>query len=192
MNSALERAKRVKAAVFDGDGVVFTGHVFEGMEGGFGKVRSHADGQGISLLRAIGFPVACVTGEGGKSAVFLVKLAEKWNSLPSVREGRWHPVTVFEGAEKEKKVEIVTSWLAEKNLTLQECAAMGDDLTDYHLLKAVGGAGGLAAAPAQAEEAIKKLALFTASRRGGDGAIRDLANFILEAKGIDATTLSLR
>ena len=56
---------------------------------------------------------------------------------------------------------------------------MGDDLTDYDILQAVG----LAAAPAQAEEVIKKIVHFVAARRGGDGAIRDLANFILTVQG---------
>ena len=184
----LEKAKKIKAVVLDGDGVIFTGHVLEGPDGGFGKIRCHADGQGISLLRAAGIQIACVTGESGKNSVFLEKLVEKWNGLPSVKSGKWQPVKVFTGAEKEKKVEIVETWLKESGLTLADCAAMGDDLTDYNLLKKVG----FATAPAQAEDIIKEIVQWVAPRRGGDGAIRDLANLVLKAKGIDIPSLSLR
>ena len=184
----IERARKVKALVLDGDGVIFTGHVLEGMDGPLAKTRHHCDGQGISLIRAAGMPVACMTGESGKHAVFLEKLVEKWNSLPSVKEGRWHPVPVFTGAERSRKVDIIKSWLAEFGFSLEECAAMGDDLTDYDLIRAVG----LAAAPAQAEDIIKRYAHYIAPRRGGHGAVRDFANLILEAKGIDVTALALR
>ena len=174
-----ERARRIRAVALDGDGVIFSGHVLEGQEGPIAKIRSHPDGQGISLLRSVGIQIACVTGESGIHASFLERLIEKWNNLPSVRDGSWNSIAFFSGMEKKKKVEVVEAWLKEKGLNLSQCAAMGDDLTDYDILQAVG----LAAAPAQAEEVIKKIVHFVAARRGGDGAIRDLANFILTVQG---------
>lgn len=188
MDHLFKKAKHIKALVLDSDGVIFTGHVIEGREGPLAKTRCHADGQGISLLRAAGIAVACVTGESGVHASFLEQLVEKWNSLPSVAEGRFKPIQLFTGAERQGKVSLVESWLKEHGVTLPECAAMGDDMTDYDLLQVVG----FAAAPAQAEDIIKKHVHFIAPRRGGHGAIRDLANLILDAKGIDVTTLSLR
>ena len=188
MEQVEERAKKIKAVVFDGDGVIFTGHVIEGRDGPLAKTRCHADGQGISLLRAAGILVACVTGESGIHASFLERLVEKWNELPSVSEGRFKPIALFTGAERRGKVEVVEKWLASHGLTTAECAAMGDDMTDYDILQAVH----FAAAPAQAEDIIKKHAHFIAPRLGGHGAIRDFANFILDAKGIDVVALSLR
>ncbi len=193
MDQALtDKAKGVRALVLDGDGVIFTGAVFEGLDGPLAKIRCHADGQGISLLRAQGVAVCCVTGESGEHARFLEQLVVKWNNLPSVAEGRWKPVSVFSGAERHRKVELVEKWLADNGLTLRDCAAMGDDLSDFNLLAAVREAGGVAAAPAQAEKVIKNIVQFVAERRGGDGAIRDLANMILEAKGVDVTASALR
>lgn len=188
MDQILERAKKIKALALDSDGVIFTGHVIEGVDGPLAKMRCHADGQGISLLRAAGIVICCVTGESGKNAAFLERLVEKWNNLPSVVEGRWKPVTVFTGTERKRKVEVVESWLGDHGFTLDECAAMGDDMTDYDILQTVG----LASAPAQAEDIIKKHVHFVAPRSGGHGAIRDLANLILEAQGVDVTKLSLR
>lgn len=187
----VEKAKKVKAVVLDSDGVIFTGHVIEGMDGPVGKIRSHVDGGGVALLRASGIKVLCVTGENGKNASFLENLVEKWNNLPSVKEGKMDKVLIFTGVEKEKRIEVVNQWLTGLNLTFKDCAAMGDDLTDFLFLKTVREEGGFATCPAQAEEIIKKLCHFIAPRRGGDGAVRDLANLILEAKGVDVGKFGL-
>ena len=42
-----ERLKNIRAVALDGDGVIFTGQILEGINGSLGKLRSHADGQGI-------------------------------------------------------------------------------------------------------------------------------------------------
>lgn len=191
LKDVIEKAKSVKAVVLDSDGVIFTGHVIEGMEGPIGKIRTHADGGGVALLRASGIKVLCVTGESGKNALFLERLVDKWNSIPSVKEGKMDKVHIFTRVEKEKRIEVVNQWLAGFNLTLKDCAAMGDDMTDFMFLKKLGEEGGFVTCPAQAEEIIKKLCHFIASRRGGDGAVRDLANLILEAKGVDIGQLGL-
>ncbi|MBU1036490.1 HAD hydrolase family protein [Patescibacteria group bacterium] len=184
--SIYNKAKNIKAVAFDGDGVIFTGRVFISPEKGeVLKERSHIDGQGISFLRAIGLSIIFVSGE--KSG-FIEKLTEKLNSLPSVKKGEWAPIKTFVDFQAKERVDIIDEWLKGLNISLQECAFMGDDLADYEILKKVG----LAAAPAQAEEIIKKFVHYVAPRRGGDGAIRDFCDLILKAKGIDVTTLSLR
>ena len=181
-----DRLRNIKAVVFDGDGVFFTGRVLVLPEKGeYLKERSHIDGQGISLLRAAGIHVALVSGE---ATGFLEAVGKKLNDLPSVRNGKWPPVAVFTGPQGKDKVAAAERWLGELGISWGECAAMGDDVSDYELLKKAG----FAAVPRQAEEAVKKIAHYVAPREGGNGAIRDLCNFILEAKGIDVTTLALR
>ena len=181
-----EKLKKIKAIVFDGDGVFFSGRVFVSPEKGEAlKERSHIDGQGISLLRAIGIRVALISGE---KTGFIEKIGEKVNSLPSVKNGDWPEMGIFTGFQGGQKVETIENWLKENGIGWQECAAMGDDLADYELLLKVG----VAAAPAQAEAVIKEIADFVVPREGGNGAIRDLCNLILEAKGIDMRDLKLR
>lgn len=181
-----EKLNKIKAVVFDGDGVFFSGRVFIGPEKGEAlKERSHVDGQGISLLRAIGLRIALVSGE---KTGFFEKIGEKLNSLPSVKSGKWQEIAIFTDFQGKGKVEVVADWLKELGLRWEECAAMGDDLADYELLKRVG----LPAAPNQAEEIIKKVVDYIAPREGGNGAIRDFCNLILEAKGISPTSLTLR
>lgn len=186
MHNKKDLLKNIKAVVFDGDGVFFSGRVLiHPKDGECLKERSHIDGQGISLLRASGIRVALVSGE---TTGFLEVVGQKLNTLPSVRDGKWPPVAIFTGPQGKDKVSSVERWLGELGISWTECAAMGDDISDYELLKKVG----FAAVPTQAEEVVKKIAHYVAPREGGNGAIRDFCNLILETKGIDVTTLEFR
>ena len=181
-----EKLKKIKAVVFDGDGVFFSGRVFVSPKNGETlKERSHIDGQGISLLRAIGIKVAFISGE---KAGFIEIVGKKLNSLPSVREGKWHKIAIFTGFQGGQKVEAIQSWLNEIGIKWSGCAAMGDDLPDYQLLKRVG----VSSAPAQAEDIIKEIVDCVVSREGGNGAIRDFCNLILKAKEININNLDLK
>lgn len=181
-----KKLKNIRALVFDGDGVFFTGRVMVSPEKGeVFKERSHVDGQGISMLRDVGLRIALISGE--KSG-FLESVGEKLNFLPSVQSGKWPKIEIFTGLQGQQKLETINNWLEKIGISWEECAAMGDDLADYQLLKKVG----IAVAPVQAEAAVKKIAHYVTAREGGNGAIRDLCNLILEAKGIDYTSLTLR
>lgn len=177
-------AKDIKAVMFDSGGVIFSEQVlFDPERGEVLRMRSHADGQGISLLRDAGLRIAFITSD---SNGFLETLGNKLNNLPSVKSGKWEPIAVFTGDKGKDKVATIKTWLAEHDFGLGECAYMGDDIGDYHIMQKVG----FRAAPAQAESLIKDMSDFIAERRGGDGAVRDFCSFLLTEKGIDASTLS--
>lgn len=186
-NASLDdRLIRVKAVIFDGDGVLFTGRVFTDPERGeLLKERSHIDGQGISLLRSSGVKVAFVSSE---ATGFLESLGKKMNDLPSVKSGAWPPVLIATGQQGKDKITAVEKWVNDSGFSWQECAAMGDDLSDYQLMEKVG----LAACPANAQVIVRARAHFVAEHNGGDGAVRDLANAIISAKGLDPTRLALK
>ena len=65
-------------------------------------------------------------------------------------------------------------------LSLDEIAFMGDDLNDLSALVAAG----LSAAPSDAAEDVKQRVDFIAFHKGGRGAVRDLLELILKARGI--------
>lgn len=181
-----KRAKNIKAVVFDADGVFFTGRVFvDRKRGEVLKERSHVDGQGISLLRSAGLRVAFVSGG---TPGFVERIVEKLNALPSSKKGAWPPVDLFSGPQGKGKVEAIDAWLGKVHLSWAQCACMGDDISDYQMLKKAG----LSGAPQQAEKIVKKIVHYVAPRRGGDGAVRDFADLILAAQGIDVLSLTLR
>ncbi len=188
MNKKLhETASRIKVFFCDSDGVLFPNAVLMGAPYK-AKYRSYYDGQGISLLRAIGIRVAFITNEKGDSATAVRETVQKLNSLPSSKpqkEDGWEPVVLYEGRGGTKKLETAQEFLSQNGFTLEDAAYMGDDLIDAALLRAVA----LPAAPAQAEEAIKRICKFVSKRDGGAGAIRDFANMVLEARGIEPFSL---
>jgi 3-deoxy-D-manno-octulosonate 8-phosphate phosphatase KdsC-like HAD superfamily phosphatase len=199
-NEAIRLAKEIEAVIFDSDGVLFPAIAWEGWYAESGakmvpKPRSYADGQGVSLLRAIGIHVAFVTNEKGDHAQAIEDTVAKWNSLPSAEktpgDGGWLPVGLYTGMGGPKKVIAAADFLTERQILKDaqvdwsKVAAMGDDLVDIPLLRKVA----FPVAPAQAEEVVLIEAKHVTKRPGGAGAIRDFANFVLMARGIDPTTL---
>ena len=181
-------AREILAVISDVDGVFTDNRVLEGAPYK-AKWRSYYDGQGVSLLRAIGVQVCLITNEKGDSAKHIMDVVEKWNNLPSSSkvpgDGGWGHVKLFTGTGGEKKIVAAEEWLKEVGISFESCAYMGDDLVDVPILRKVA----FRAAPVSADPAIKKIAYFVSERPGGNGAFRDFANFILAARGIDSLTL---
>lgn len=157
-----------------------------------GFQRSHYDGQGVSLLRAIGIRVAFVTNDGICSTDPIQVLVERWNSLPSsakcIGTPGWPHVELIQGVVGEEQILPVQQWLKSCGLTFDDCAIMGHDLVQIPLMRR----GVLRIAPAQAEEVAKRISHIVTLRAGGNGALRDFVNMVLEARGIDPTTLPTR
>lgn len=187
--SDIENAVRgLKGMIFDVDGVFTDNRVPEGGDLKL-KYRSYYDGQGVSLLRAIGIEVCLVTNEKDASAKHIVDVVAKWNGLPSSlsqdKPDGWAHVTLYQGMGGEKKVLAAEDWFYRNGLSWANCGAMGDDLVDAPMLKKAV----LRCAPSSAELAIQELVHFVSRRRGGYGAVRDIANFILEVRGINPLDL---
>ena len=188
----INSVQNLKAFAFDVDGILFPNENWWFSDGRFAKRRSLYDGQGISLLRGIGMHIAFITSARGEMAKPIIDLVEGWNTLPSTKSesnpNGWELVRLFDHQNSELKKETLATWLREIHISPSECGAAGDDLVDIPMLESVG----FAAAPAQAEESVKSRCHFVTKREGGEGAIRDIVNYVLEVKGIDPTTLVLR
>lgn len=183
---------KARVVVLDVDGVLMpdTETIFP--DGGIAKQRSHRDGQGISLMRAVGLKIVLITGEGEDSpgAKPIKRLVKKWNNLPSSRSqanpGGWLPIDLHLGVAD--KGELLLKILGEMEILPEEAVVMGDDLVDLPMFKL----GAIGVAPADAEVVIRERADWITSRNGGFGAVRDLANIILEAGGVNPARLPVR
>jgi 3-deoxy-D-manno-octulosonate 8-phosphate phosphatase (KDO 8-P phosphatase) len=189
---APEVIKNLRAFAFDVDGVLFPNEVWWFSDGMFAKRRSLYDGQGISLLRALGIRIVFITSAKGEMAKPISSLIEKWNELPSTKSDTnpngWEKVTLYDTQSSTEKQESLIAWLQEVGINASECGAMGDDLVDHKMLEVAA----FRACPAQAEKMIKDACHFVSMRNGGEGAIRDMVNYILEVRDIDPTTLPLQ
>ncbi|MSU56525.1 MAG: hypothetical protein EXS51_04460 [Candidatus Taylorbacteria bacterium] len=180
------KLREFKGLILDGDGVWFTGEEYRGtLPDGTSvimKSRHHHDGQGLSFLRALGLKILFATSEGEP----LTSIVAKLNLLPSVKSGAWPIVMALTDLQKKgTKVESIEGWLTENGLTWDECAYIGDDRTDFECMQKAG----LTVTPANGQRLIKKIAHVTLTKQGGAGAVREFAEMVLDARGVDEATL---
>jgi 3-deoxy-D-manno-octulosonate 8-phosphate phosphatase (KDO 8-P phosphatase) len=152
----------VKLLLLDVDGVLTDGRLYYGPDGEALKAFDVRDGHGIVLLRDH-VQLGVVSGRPGKA------------SEARLRELRFQHL-VFGQRDKLQGY----AQLAHLGVPDAEVAYMGDDVNDVALLRKVG----LAAAPADARPEAQAAAHFVTAARGGRGAVRELCDLILRAKGI--------
>lgn len=160
---ARRRFARVKALVTDVDGVLTDGGMYYGPEGEIMKKFNTRDGMGIALLRKAGFKIAFITGEAVETAR---RRAEKLQIDD-----------VYLGVED--KWAAMEDFLKKHGLTPEEVCYVGDDVNDLPVLQRVG----VALTVADGMDAVKKIAHGITSRRGGEGAIREIADALLALRG---------
>lgn len=159
----------VKLAAFDVDGVLTNGQLFYSATGEEMKLFHVHDGYGLKLLQQAGFVVVVISGRDS------APLRKRLYDL-----GVEHAVL---GCKD--KVAALTEICANYGWGLSDCAFMGDDLIDYGVMQQVG----LRMAPSNAVTEILALSDFTCKKAGGEGAVREAADYLLGLKGISALSL---
>jgi 3-deoxy-D-manno-octulosonate 8-phosphate phosphatase (KDO 8-P phosphatase) len=156
------RAARIRLVLLDVDGVLTDGRLYYGEGGEALKAFDVKDGHGIVLAREhVTFGV--VSGRPGKA------------SEARLRELRFEHL-VF--GERDKLAGYAR--LAHLGVPDEDVAYMGDDVNDVPLLRRVG----LSACPADAVPEVREVVHFVASAPGGRGAVRELCDLLLRAKGV--------
>jgi 3-deoxy-D-manno-octulosonate 8-phosphate phosphatase (KDO 8-P phosphatase) len=156
------RAARVRLVLLDVDGVLTDGRIWYGPEGEALKAFDVRDGHGIVLVRDhVDFGV--ISGRPGKAT--LVRLEElRFKHLIFGERNK------LEGYAR----------LAHLGVPDEAVAYMGDDVNDVALLRRVG----LAAAPADARPEARAVAHLVTTAPGGRGAVRELCDLLIAAKGV--------
>ncbi len=159
----LEAARKIKLLILDVDGVLTDGGIILDNEGNELKSFHVRDGHGIRLLIRKGVDVAIITGRRSK-----------------VVERRAHELGVKEVYQKCFNKVIAYEQIKE-TLALQdeEVAYIGDDVVDIPLLRRVG----LPVTVADASEDVRAFSMIVTGNRGGRGAVREITDLILKAKG---------
>ncbi len=153
---------RIRAVVFDVDGVLTDGGFWWGAEGEELKRFSFADVMGISLARKAGLIIGLISGEDSP-------LVDRFANKMSITD-------VVKGCKD--KARALTEMAAKHGLHLSDVCYMGDDVNDLEAMKICG----LAAAPANARPEILACAAFVATANGGNGAVRELLDAIVLAR----------
>lgn len=156
-------AARLRLLALDVDGVLTDGSITYGNDGEELKAFNIRDGLGIKLLQRAGIEVAIITGR--ESAIVARRAREL--GIETVVQGR------------EDKREALLELCAQKGLTLEACAYMGDDLPDLGAIRAAA----LGLTVIDAPNIVAENADWQSSVPGGRGAVREACEAILFARG---------
>jgi 3-deoxy-D-manno-octulosonate 8-phosphate phosphatase (KDO 8-P phosphatase) len=158
-----ERAAKIRLILFDVDGVLTDGTLLLHADGSESKVFDIKDGTGIVWAQRLGLTVGFLSARS--SAATSQRAAQLGITL--VHQGVASKLETYE--------QIADSLMLDEG----EVAYMGDDILDLPVLTRVG----LAAAPADASEDVRRRVHWVAQAKGGAGAARELIELILRAQG---------
>ena len=145
------------------DGVLTDGGIIYNDHGIETKIFNVKDGLGIRLLMEAGIKVGIITGRRSGA------LTHRCNNL--------NISLVFDGIKD--KAAVLNSVLDMTGISAKEIAFVGDDLPDLSLMKIIG----VSIAVADAHETVRERADMITSATGGAGAVREVCELILKAKG---------
>jgi len=157
-----DRLRRVKLLILDVDGVQTDGYLYYGLGEGPLKRFHIRDGQGVTNLQRAGMTVAFLSGDESVATT----LRARKLAVEACRQG------------VEDKGKAVRELLSEYGVTREEAAYMGDEPADLPAMAEVG----LTMAPADAVALVRQQADWVTEAGGGSGAVREVADAIVEAK----------
>lgn len=167
--AVVDRARHVKLAVFDVDGVMTDGRLVYGADGETTKVFNTLDGHGMKMLQASGVTLAIISGR---------------ESLALARRARDLGIQHLQQAV-ENKGRAYQQLLAQLQLAETDVASIGDDVVDLPILSRCGFSACVPAAPAFVRERVH----YVTTAAGGQGAVREFCEVIMSAQGTLARAL---
>lgn len=160
----IERARRVTVLVLDVDGVLTDGRIIYDEFGDELKHFDVQDGAGLFFWRRAGLRAAVITARKTK----LIKRRAKEMHIGFLKQKALVKLPVYE--------QLLKRW----NLTDEQTCVVGDDLMELPMMRRAG----LAIAVPNAVEEVKRQSHYITQRSGGRGAVREVVDSILKAKGL--------
>jgi len=158
-----ERLAQVRLVAFDVDGVFTDGRFYVSDDGIESKAFNTQDGFGVRQLIDAGVSVAVISGRASGA----VEHRMKELGVPSV---------VLACKDKVAALEDI---IAELGITPAECAFVGDDIPDLAALEYAG----VSIAVANATPQLLQKCDLTTRASGGAGAVREICDMLLAARG---------
>jgi 3-deoxy-D-manno-octulosonate 8-phosphate phosphatase (KDO 8-P phosphatase) len=160
----------IKLILIDVDGTLTDGLVHYGDNNHEIKSFNIKDGAAIKSVTDLGIDVIFFTGR---------------TSAAVERRASELGVVAVQGVSD--KASVLSELRLKKNVTVEHCAYIGDDLNDYAAMKMCG----FKACPADAASEIREICDFVSSFNGGNGAVREIIEHILRRDGRYEEFLSL-
>ena len=155
---------RIKALIMDVDGTLTNGQINIGADGEVFKSFYCRDGLGIIMAADAG--------------ICPVILTSRKSQIVQRRAEELGIIYVLQGL-KNNKESALNEFVTLKNLQYSELAYIGDDINDITCMQIVKENRGIIACPADAVERVKSMADYVCKSKGGGGAVREFAEFLL-------------
>lgn len=157
-----QRCRNIELILSDVDGVMTDGDVIFDNQGIESKKFHIRDGLGVQLWQRAGYRFGLLTSRTSQ----IVKVRASELGIEIVRQGL------------EEKRKMALDVLADLELEPPQVCYIGDDLPDIPVMRHMG----LAVAVADAAEEVRRIAHYTTSRAGGEGAVRETVELILRSQ----------
>ena len=161
----------IQLIVLDVDGTMTDGSIIYSSNGKEIKSFNVKDGLGIVSWIKLGREVAIISG---RRSPIVAQRAKELNIK-----------YCYQGVTNKK--DILETILYDLNLTMDNVACIGDDLNDYSMLKA----SKISFVPKDANSFIESEADVILNNSGGDGAIREMIEYLIEKEGLEEEFISL-
>lgn len=156
--------KKIELIILDFDGVMTDNKVIVLEDGSEGVVCNRSDGLAINMLCRANFNVIVLSQE-----------------INSVVEKRCLKLGLNCYSGEVNKAERLEKTVKNLNISLDNCIYVGNDINDLECMRMVG----CPVAVADATEEVKRISKIVLHTKGGDGAVRELADLLLSRCKID-------
>lgn len=156
-------AKGIKLLICDVDGVFSDGLVYMGNDGEELKTFHTRDGYGVKSLMSAGVEIAIITGRSSK-------IVENRMTALGIK-------LIYQG--QDNKLQAYQDILTKLNIAPEHTGYIGDDLIDWPVMEKVA----LKVCVSDGHPLLVQRANYVTTIKGGHGAVREVSDLILEAKG---------
>lgn len=163
MGNFKEDIARCEALIFDVDGVMTDGGIIPTADGDFIRRYNAKDGYALGYAVRMGYKVCIITGGRGRTLE---------NRLRMLGINRFYTDCM-------DKIAALEEYLSGEGLDPANVLYMGDDIPDLECMRAVG----IPVCPADAASEVIEASRYVSEFRGGAGAVRDIVEQVLRARG---------
>lgn len=161
----------IELIVLDVDGTMTDSHITYSENGDEIKSFNVKDGLAIASWRKLGRQVAIITGRSSK--------------IVARRAQELRIEHFYQGVENKK--EVLEKLLSKLDIKMENVAAIGDDLNDLSMLKSAA----LSFVPRDASSYVDRIADVVLTKKGGEGAVREMIEYLIKKEGMEEKYLAL-
>ncbi len=163
MGNFKEDIAKVEAFVFDVDGVMTDGGIIPTIDGDFIRRYNAKDGYALAYAIKMGYKICVITGGRGKNLEHRLKMLGINKFYTDCMD----------------KITTMRRYFEEEGICAENAIYMGDDIPDLECMREVG----IPVCPADAASEVLEAARYVSEYDGGQGAVRDIVEQVLRAKG---------